>query len=297
MNNQSTKPHEQLFNERQTFREGLFYALFTYLSYGFLPLFWKQLAAVSPVVIVAHRVIWSVIFLALVLVLTRRFNQVSIAFKTCGFYLLITGLLIGFNWGIYIWAINNGFVLEASLGYFIFPVVSAFCGAVFLKEQLTPRKWFAIFIAAFSVCSFAIFKHTAPWIALSLAFSFAFYAVIRKSLAAVPPQIGLFIESVVLLPLAFLILYSYPIAPSFFSYAFHDKLFLAFTGLVTVLPLLSWSAAVSRLGLSTAGMIQYLSPSIQFLLSIYAFNEPYSSAQIWMFAGIWLSVVVYIFRS
>jgi chloramphenicol-sensitive protein RarD len=280
--------------EQQRTRTGLLLGLGAYLMWGFLPLYFKLLAAVSPTEIVAHRIVWSLLFLAALVLLWKRWPAVrtAISSRMLG-VLTITAALIGANWLIWIWAVMNGHVLEGSLGYYLNPLVNVLLGVALLGERLSRARTFAVALAAAGVAVLAFGAGEGLWISLSLAVSFALYGYVRK-VAPVDALEGLTIETAILTPVAlgWILLMNQSGSGGLGMDGFTVAL-LVLAGAVTAVPLLLFTAASKRLPYSTLGFLQYIAPSIQFLLAVLVFGEHLSTAHIVCFAAIWTALVIF----
>ncbi|MGY6631655.1 MAG: EamA family transporter RarD [Wenzhouxiangella sp.] len=277
-------------------RLGLIAALGAFSVWGLTPIYFKWLGQVDAAEIIAHRVVWAVLVLMIVLVLRHRgqlLTRLAIGWPTF-LALALSGLLIVINWLIFVHAVNTDRVLSTSLGYFINPLVSVVMGLLFFRERLTPVQAGAVLMAGAGTVYMAIGVGQFPWIALGLAFSFALYAVVRKRLD-VGPMVGLFWETLLMAPVALawlLWLHSQDLLV-FSQSAAADRWLLAGTGLVTVIPLLLFAAGVRRLALSTIGLMQYLAPTVTFLLAVFVYNEPFTLDHAITFACIWSALVLF----
>jgi chloramphenicol-sensitive protein RarD len=284
----ATSPHDPR-------ARGLAATLAAYLIWGIAPLYFRALAGVPPLQILAHRVVWSVLVLALALSLVRRWAAVreAIATRRRLGALVASTALISFNWGLFIWAIDAGRLLEASLGYFVNPLVNVALGAIFLGERLTRRQLAAVGIAAAGVALLVVRLGALPWISLALALSFGFYALVRKR-ARIDALGGLLVETALLAPLALAFLVAEGAAG---RGAFGGRpavtLLLSAAGVVTATPLVLFAIGVGRLKLSTMGLVQYVAPTCQFLIAVAVFREPFGAAQAGAFALIWASLALY----
>ncbi len=274
---------------------GSLFATAAYGVWGFAPLYFRWIDDFGAMQIVAHRVLWSaLLLLPLVLVIGgwARLRAVLASPSSLG-WLALSGVLIGCNWLFFIYSVVSGRVLEASLGYFINPLVSLVMGMLFLGERLRPLQWLAVAVATVGVGNEIVRYGDVPWLGLALALSFAFYGLIRKRLG-VDAFTGLTVETWLLLPLALLWLgWQSAMGQGMFpaGFADHGKLFLA--GPITMLPLLCFAAAANRLSLGSLGFFQYLAPSIQFALAVWVFAEPFATAQWWTFGLIWLALLLF----
>lgn len=276
-------------------RKGVLFGLAAYLSWGFLPVYFKHLPGVLPTEVVAQRVLWSVLLLAVLIAGARRWTHLraAIANPQALKILTVSALLIGANWLIYIWAIGANHVLETSLGYFLNPLVNVLMGVVLLKERLTRAQGIAVALAATGVSVLAIGASSGLWISLALAGTFATYGLLRK-IAPVESLEGLSIETILLAPVAALYLGWLSMRGELaFGTGEQISLLLAFGGVVTAVPLLLFAAAARRLRYSTLGLLQYLAPTIQFLLAVFAYGEPLTAAHIVCFVLIWSGLAVF----
>lgn len=263
-----------------------------YLTWGFLPIYMKAVGAVVAPEILANRILWSLALLGLVVAATRRWAPVAAlvrAPKTL-LVLALTGSLLALNWLTYIWAVNAGFVLETSLGYFVTPLVNVLLGVVVLRERLRRTQLAAVALAAAGVTVLAFGTGGLPWISLVLAFSFSFYGLLRK-IAPVDALTGLIAETAWLAPASLLYILLFG-AHRFGADASLDLLLVA-SGLVTAAPLLMFAAANKRLYYSTMGLLQYIAPSIQFLLAVLLYREPLTTAHLVTFGFIWAGLLLY----
>lgn len=276
-------------------RAGFLLGLSAYFLWGFLPLYFKTLSHVLPSEIVAHRILWSLIFLAILATLWSKWSGIRAALRTPKVMMTLaaTALLIGGNWLVYIWAVLNGHVLEGSLGYYLNPLVNVLLGVVLLKERLSRPQIFAVFLASAGVAVLAAGAGEGLWISLTLAASFAMYGFLRK-VAPVDSLEGLSIETVLLAPVALgWILW---LEATGQGSALADPLttgLLIVSGAVTATPLLLFTAAAKRLPYSTLGFLQYIAPSIQFLLAVLVFGETLTFAHTICFGMIWTALAIF----
>jgi chloramphenicol-sensitive protein RarD len=274
---------------------GLAAAVAAYVLWGVAPVYFHALPHVPPLEILAHRIVWSVLVLAIALSATRRWASVREAFASRRRVLALcaTSALISCNWGIFIWAIGQHRLVEASLGYFVNPLVNVALGAVFLGERLSRRQLAAVGLAGAGVAVLVARAGTLPWVALALALSFGVYALLRKA-ARIDALGGLFVETALLAPVALAGLVARGAAGSG-AYGADPRttVLLSLAGVVTATPLVLFAIGVQRLRLSTIGLVQYLAPTCQFLLAVLAFREPFGAAQLGAFALIWTSLAIY----
>ena len=276
-------------------RTGLLYGLAAYVAWGVFPLYFKALdrAHVTPLHILAHRIVWSVLFLAALLWATRRWHEVraALASRKTFLTLIASSALIAVNWLIFIYAVTDKRVLEASLGYFTNPLVNVLLGLIFLHERLRVLQTIALALAALGVAILTRHIGTFPWIPLGLALSFGFYALLRKTTAA-GPLVGLAVETALLLPFAA----AFILHAQLTGRVRHPPttwLLLLPSGIITALPLLWFASAARRLRLSTIGFLQYLAPSCQFLLAVLLFGEAFTPTHAVTFTLIWTALVLY----
>jgi chloramphenicol-sensitive protein RarD len=275
---------------------GITLGLAAYAIWGFMPLYFKLLASVQPTEIVAHRIIWSLLLLALLATLWRRWSAVRAALGAGKVLttLVATACLIAVNWLVYIYAIVSGHVLEGSLGYYLNPLVNVMFGVMLLKERLTRPQVFACLLAGAGVAVMAAGAGSGLWISLTLALSFASYGFLRK-IAPVDALEGLWVETLILAPVALIwVLYLQAQGNAGFAHQGASiDLFLILGGAVTALPLLLFTAAAKRLPYSTLGFLQYVAPSLQLLLAILVFHEPFGQVQALCFAAIWVALAIF----
>jgi chloramphenicol-sensitive protein RarD len=276
-------------------QSGLIVGLVCYLLWGFLPVLFHLLKDVGSVTIVAHRVVWSLLLVGAILLVRNRMSEVAAALREPQTLrsMAISTALLSVNWLIFVWAVEQNQLLEASFGYFINPLVNVAIGMVLLGERQNPWQWTAIAVAALAIVVQAIGIGRFPWIAVSLALTFGFYGYFRKT-AKVGSASGLFVETLILVPLALGYLGYTLVRDGAGLYAEPTHvILLLLTGPATAAPLLMFAYAVQRLRLTTIGMLQYLSPSIAFLLAILAFGEPINPVRLLSFGLIWLSLAIY----
>jgi len=275
---------------------GLFYAALAYTAWGFLPVFFKQLSNVNAFEVVLHRMLWSLVFLLCVLVVLKRWAwlrdlarqpRVLLAFA-------VSALLLSANWTVYVWAVQNAHMLDASLGYFILPLVNVAIGFIFLRERPRSGQWLAVAVAAAGVLWLTVQAGRLPWVALALAFTFGIYGLLRK-LAKLGALEGLTLETLLLSPFALGLLA---------WWAWHGQGamvqgdpatwgWLLLAGPVTAIPLLLFAAGARRLPMATLGILQYISPSLQMLLGVWLYGEAFEPARAIGFYLIWIALVLY----
>ena len=275
---------------------GVIYAGAAFLIWGLAAMYWKELRSVPPLEIIAHRVAWSFLFLLPLIVLQREWADFVAILKNPRMILILlsSAILVGANWLLYVWAVNNNHLLQASLGYYINPLVNVLLGMVFLKERLRRPQVIAVLLAAAGVLYLTVQYGQFPWIAISLALSFGLYGLIRK-VAPASSLVGLTVETLLLsLPaIGYLIYLDIQGTGSVFRVSLNLDLLLIGCAPLTAVPLLFFTAGAKRLYLSTLGLMQYIGPSGMFLLAVFYYNEPFSTAQVWTFVMIWTALAVY----
>jgi len=278
---------------------GILSGLAAFTSWGFLPAYWKQMQAVGPFEILCHRVVWSCIFLSLIIFSQKRWKEVGSIIKTPAKLkgLILSGFLIGFNWFIYIWAVNAGRVVETSLGYYITPMINVLIGYLLLGETFSRQQCVAVLFALAGVIYSLISYGALPMFALILSVSFAVYGYARKKIQAEPIP-GLLIETLVLLvPAMGYILFRQISSTSLFLHDLKLTLWMIGAGVVTSMPLVWFAAAAKRLTLSTIGILQYLAPSIAFVLGVFVYKEEFTRHNLITFGFIWVGVCLYTWES
>jgi len=286
---------------RRTAALGVVYGLAAYTTWGFAPVFWNAIAGLPAGEVVAQRILWSVPLLVVFVLAGRRWREVGRALANWRTLLplLASAVLMVANWAIFIVAVQLDRVIEISLGYFINPLVSVLLGVVFIAERL--RRWqiLAVVLAALGVVNLAISVGSLPWFALGVAFTFGFYGLVRK-LVATEPLAGLAVEMAIFLPIALGYFGYVLVAGQGIGTLAMDVwgiVLVLCTGLMTVIPLLWFIAGSRRMRYSTMGIIQYLAPSVQFVLALFYFGEPFTRAQAITFACIWAGLAIYSFDS
>ncbi|ACN13929.1 RarD [Desulforapulum autotrophicum HRM2] len=278
---------------------GILFGLAAFTSWGFLPAYWKQMQAVTPFEILCHRIVWSCIFLGIIISLQKRWGEVAGIARTPAKLraLVLSGLIIGTNWFVYIWAVNSGRVVETSLGYYINPMINVLIGFFLLGERFSRLQYIAVFFALAGVVYSLSAYGDLPLFALALAVSFAFYGYARKKIQAAPLP-GLLIETMVLLvPALAYIIFKQVTMNSFFLKDPGLTLWMIGAGVVTSLPLLWFAESAKRLNLSTLGILQYLAPSIAFMLGVFVYKESFTRHNLITFTCIWMGVFLYAWES
>ncbi|MGH1540087.1 MAG: EamA family transporter RarD [Arenicella sp.] len=279
----------------QSTKTGIIYALAAFSFWGFAPIYFKAIGHINSFEIVANRVLWSVLLLAILITTIKQWPRVRLVFNNPRNLatLLITTALIGVNWSIFIWSVNNDRMLESSLGYYINPLVNVLLGFVFLGECLNRIQWLAVALAVVGVAIQVFSLGYLPWISLSLAFSFGLYGLLHKR-TPTDSVTGLFIETLLLAP----------VSAIYMAWLFHqgtgpavhtatDWSLLLLAGPVTTLPLLWFSSAAKRLRLTTIGFFQYIGPSIMFLLAVFVYGESLNFDKLLTFIFIWTALLIF----
>ncbi len=276
-------------------KKGVLFALIGYTIWGFFPLFFKLLHEAPAFQIMAHRVVWSFLLMAAIILYRREMKALlaALTWRIFGLY-FIAGTLLAINWVTYVWAVNSGFVVESSLGYFINPLVSVLLGVIFLRERLRPLQWLLVILAAAGVTYLTISTGKLPWISLVLALSFGSYGLMKK-LTPLGSLQGLTLETAaVFLPaFIFLIFEQTQGVGAFVNAGLGTTLLLAATGIVTAVPLMFFSAGTRMVPLTTIGLLQYVTPTASFILGVVVFKEPFSSDRIVGFIIIWIALILF----
>ncbi|AXR08159.1 EamA family transporter RarD [Salinimonas sediminis] len=274
---------------------GVICAIAAYTMWGIAPIYFKQLLHIPAMEVLMHRVVWSVVVLVVLIGTFKQWPKVRYALtsRKVIFTLFIAGLLLGGNWLLFIWSVNHGHMLDASLGYYINPLFNVFLGRLFLGERLRPLQQFAVVLAAIGVGILIFSYGQLPWIALVLAFTFGVYGLLRKQVA-VDPLPGLFLETLMLLPLAlgYWVIMGSQYADLTSNPTSLNLLLLA-AGIVTTAPLLCFTAAAKRIMYSTLGFFQYIGPSLMFLLAVYLYNEPLAPGRLMTFGFVWMALLIF----
>jgi chloramphenicol-sensitive protein RarD len=280
--------------------KGAAYAALAFLIWGLSPVYWKAMSQVPALQIATHRVVWSCALILLMTIAQKRWHEFTQAVKRRRTLLTlsVTTVLLSANWLLYIWAVNNGHLLQASLGYYINPLVNVVLGMVVLQERLSRPQALAVLLALAGVVLRTMTLGAFPWIALTLAFSFGFYGLIRK-VAPVGPLVGLALETLLMTGpgVVFLIALEARGSGVFLHESRVLDLLLMGTSVVTAVPLLLFNLGARRIKLATLGLMQYIAPSGMFLSAILLFDEPFTLSQLWTFLLIWTALAVYSFDS
>jgi chloramphenicol-sensitive protein RarD len=279
---------------------GIVFATLAYVFWGLFPLYFKQVADVPSLEVVMHRTVWAMLFVLGVLTAMKRWAWIGALRRqprVVGAFAL-SALLLSTNWLVYVWAVQNGHVLDASLGYFILPLVNVALGLVFLNERPRRGQWFAVSVAGAGVLWLALQTAHVPWVALVLALSFGFYGLLRK-VATLGALEGLALETMMLAPIGAVVIgfWSWRGQGVLVQGSAADLGWLVLAGPLTAVPLLLFAAGARRIPMTTMGILQYISPTLQFALGIWAFNEPLQPARLFGFALIWTALLIYTLES
>ena len=277
---------------------GIWYGVAAYSLWGLLTLYWRLFPHVPAIQVLGHRVVWSFVVLVAVVGASWQRSRTLLPSVTPGVIALyaVAAVLIGINWFLYVFSVNNGYVVESSLGYFITPLVNVLMGVVVFRERLRSLQWLAVALAFVGLLRLTVAYGTIPWIGLALAVSFGGYGLVKKK-APLPSLEGLTLETAVLvLPAGLYLITLHRSGDGAFlvGNGASDALLVA-GGIVTVAPLLLFASAVRRVPLSVIGVLQYIAPTIQFLLGVFAFGEPFTRTQLSGFALVWMGIVVFSF--
>jgi len=277
-------------------RKGAWFAVSAFTFWGLAPLFWNLLSSVPALEILGHRIIWSLPLLFAIIAGRERLGLLRDSFRNRGTAAtaLAGGILLAINWGVFVWAVTTDHIVEASLGYFINPLVSVALGVVVLRERLKPAQSVAVAIAAIGVAGMTIFSGVVPWISLTLAFSFGTYGLLKKRPDAAPPFEGLFMEtSFVAAPALIYLSVLAGDGEGAFGSSPDITLLLIAGGAVTITPLVLFAGAVQRIPLSMVGILQYITPTMHFLIGVLVFSEAVSGGEWFAFVMVWIALIIY----
>ena len=274
---------------------GLLCAILAYSIWGIVPIYWKQLVSVDSFEIVLHRMLWSFVFVLIYIVFVRRWHEFVALWKQPAVLgrLCVAAILNALNWGTYIWAVNAEHIIEVSMGYFINPIITVLFGVVLFAERLRKMQYVALSLVVIGIAYLVLVHGKIPYIALVLSVSFAIYSVMKKTIQ-VPVVLGLGIESgLLVLPALILLLYFHSQSTLAFGHSVSIDALLILGGLVTLTPLLLFSAAAKSISLTTLGMSQYIGPTLQLLIGVYLYKEPFDKDWAIAFGFIWLALIIY----
>lgn len=285
----------------ENYKQGIFFGLAAYVLWGILPVYWKALELVSPFEILSSRFMWSCVFVFLLIIFQKKWpffakevKQVFSNVKT-GAAMVAAGITISFNWGTFIWAVNNGHIVETSIGYYINPLVSILFAVVFLRERLDKMQFAAITCAFIGVASMVYSFGKIPWVSLTLAFTFALYGLLKKILP-VSSLTSIMLETLLITPLA--LVYEYSLWQQGVSFYASGNLqvimMLTGAGVVTAIPLLLFTAGARLLPLKIIGFLQYISPTLTLLIGVFVYNEAFTASHLLAFGWIWAALLLFI---
>lgn len=285
----------------ENYKQGIFFGLAAYVLWGILPVYWKALELVSPFEILSSRFMWSCVFVFLLIIFQKKWplfakevKQVFSNLKT-GTAMIAAGITISFNWGTFIWAVNNGHIVETSMGYYINPLVSILFAVVFLRERLDKMQLAAITCAFIGVASMVYSFGKIPWVSLTLAFTFALYGLLKKILP-VSALTSIMLETLLITPLA--LVYEYSLCQQGVSFYASGNLqvimMLTGAGVVTAIPLLLFTAGARLLPLKIIGFLQYISPTLTLLIGVFVYNESFTASHLLAFGWIWAALLLFI---
>ncbi len=285
----------------ENYKQGIFFGLATYVLWGILPVYWKALELVSPFEILSSRFMWSCVFVFLLIIFQKKWplfakevKQVFSNVKT-GAAMVAAGITISFNWGTFIWAVNNGHIVETSMGYYINPLVSILFAVVFLRERLDKMQLAAITCAFIGVASMVYSFGKIPWVSLTLAFTFALYGLLKKILP-LSALTSIMLETLLITPLA--LVYEYSLWQQGVSFYASGNLqvimMLTGAGVVTAIPLLLFTAGARLLPLKIIGFLQYISPTLTLLIGVFVYNEAFTASHLLAFGWIWAALLLFI---
>ena len=285
----------------ENYKQGIFFGLPAYVLWGILPVYWKALELVSPFEILSSRFMWSCVFVFLLIIFQKKWplfakevKQVFSNVKT-GAAMVAAGITISFNWGTFIWAVNNGHIVETSMGYYINPLVSILFAVVFLRERLDKMQLAAITCAFIGVASMVYSFGRIPWVSLTLAFTFALYGLLKKILP-VSALTSIMLETLLITPLA--LVYEYNLWQQGVSFYASGNMqvimMLTGAGVVTAIPLLFFTAGARLLPLKIIGFLQYISPTLTLLIGVFVYNEAFTASHLLAFGWIWAALLLFI---
>lgn len=285
----------------ENYKQGIFFGLAAYVLWGILPVYWKALELVSPFEILSSRFMWSCVFVFLLIIFQKKWplftKEVKLVFSNVktGAAMAAAGITISFNWGTFIWAVNNGHIVETSMGYYINPLVSILFAVVFLRERLDKMQLAAITCAFIGVASMVYSFGKIPWVSLTLAFTFALYGLLKKILP-VSALTSIMLETLLITPLA--LVYEYSLWQQGVSFYASGNLqvimMLTGAGIVTAIPLLLFTAGARLLPLKIIGFLQYISPTLTLLIGVFVYNEAFTASHLLAFGWIWAALLLFI---
>lgn len=279
-----------------TAKSGL-YVLLCYILWGLLPIFWKLLSQLNPIYVLCSRIVWSLVFCLIILYLKKELNYAKaiLSNKKLLLKLIISGILLSINWGSYIWAVNSNHVLDASLAYFINPIITIILGFIIYKEKLTVIQWFSVIVAFMGILVPIIHEGTLPFLALIIGGSFSLYSALKKNIK-LNSEISNFMETLVVTPIALFIIIYFEIQRigSIGTLSSWQFILLPVSGIVTSIPLLLFAAGIKKIFMSLSGILMYINPTLQFLVGILLYNERLTTVNVITFIFVWIALLLFI---
>ncbi|SDJ32610.1 EamA family transporter RarD [Salimicrobium halophilum] len=279
-------------------KKGILVTISAYMLWGILPIYWKTLDHIPAFEVLAHRIVWALVFMGIIILLLRKQKDFLSSVKDLGkdkkalIGITLAAFAISANWFLFIWAVNSGHVIQASLGYYINPLISIMLGMLVMKETFTKPQWFSFLLAGIGVAYMTINVGAFPWVSIALASSFAIYGLLKK-LAAIPAIFGLTVETMIVTPLA--LIYLIPAAGPLgeVSWMSMNSLLVFSTGAVTAIPLLLFTSGTKRIPLSMVGFLQYIAPTLMLLIGVFLYQEPFTHVHLIAFSFIWAGLFLY----
>lgn len=283
--------------DKNTTSKGGLYVLLCYILWGLLPIFWKLLNQLNPIYVLCSRIVWSLVFCLIILYLKRELNSAKTIFsnKKLLLKLMLSGILLSINWGSYIWAVNSNHVLDASLAYFINPIITVILGFVIYKEKLTVIQWISVIVAFIGILVPIIHEGTLPYLALIIGGSFSLYSALKKNIK-LNSEISNFMETLAVTPIALFIIIYFETQRigSIGTLNSWQFILLPISGIVTSIPLLLFAAGIKKISMSLSGILMYINPTLQFLVGILLYNESLTAVNIITFIFVWIALLLFI---
>lgn len=283
--------------DRHSEGKGRIYVLLCYILWGLLPIFWKLLSQLNPIYVLCSRIVWSLVFCFIILYLKSELNDVKNIFlnKMLLLKLFLSGILLSINWGSYIWAVNSNHVLDASLAYFINPIITVILGFIIYKEKLTATQRISVIVAFIGILIPIFHERTLPYLALIIGGSFSMYSALKKNIK-LNSEISNFMETLTVTPIALFIIIYFEVNGIGSIGALRDWQFilLPVSGIVTSIPLLLFSAGIKNISMSLSGILMYINPTLQFLVGILLYNEKLTTVNIITFIFVWIALLLFI---
>lgn len=285
--------------EHNQTKKGLAYGILAYVIWGILPIYWKLLSHYDAMIVLSHRILWSFVFMVILITFTKTWEPFMLECKKLFknrrrmLSMIIVALLISANWLVFIWAVQNGYVIQSSLGYYINPIINIILGVIFLQEKLNKSQIVACLLALIGVSFLTFYYGVFPWVSLSLAISFGLYGLLKK-IANLHALYSLAIETMIVVPIVF-IYFAITDHPIFIidSHLWQENILLILSGVATAVPLLLFGSAVKYLTYTTIGFLQYIGPTLMLLIGVFVYKEAFTYAHAFTFACIWLALIVY----